>query len=52
MFRELVARGMSKIGAARVARNTRRWWHNSAMGIHIALPSAYFAELGVPRLAA
>lgn len=52
VFRELVRRGMSEAGAARVACNARRWWHNSAMALHIALLNAYFDQLGVPRLAA
>ncbi len=52
IFRELHARGMSRDMSARVALNGRRWWKNSAMGIHIALPNRYFDELGVPRLAA
>jgi RNA-directed DNA polymerase len=52
VYRELVARGMSSHAAAQVAANARRWWHNSAMAIHIALPNALFDKLGVPRLAA
>ena len=52
IYRELRARGLSERAAARVAANGRRWWHNSAMAIHIALPNALFDELGVPRLAA
>ena len=51
VFRELQVRGMSRVQAARVAANARRWWRNSAMIINIALPNAYFEELGVPRLA-
>lgn len=51
VFRELTARGMSRRGAAKVASNTRRWWHNSAMAIHIALPNELFDQMGVPRLA-
>lgn len=51
VYRELVARGMSSQAAAQVASNARRWWHNSAMAIHIALPNALFDKLGVPRLA-
>ena len=51
VYRELVARGMSSHAAAQVAANARRWWHNSAMAIHIALPNALFDTLGVPRLA-
>jgi hypothetical protein len=51
-YRELVSRGMSAVSAATVARNAQRWWHDSAMKIHIALPNAYFDKLGLPRLAA
>jgi hypothetical protein len=52
IYRELVSRGMSAVSAATVARNAQRWWHDSAMKIHIALPNAYFDKLGLPRLAA
>jgi group II intron reverse transcriptase/maturase len=51
IYRELRARGMGSRAAAQVAANGRRWWHNSAMAIHIALPNALFDKLGVPRLA-
>lgn len=51
IYRELRARGMSDLAARRVAGNGRRWWHNSAMAIHLALPNALFDKLGVPRLA-
>jgi group II intron reverse transcriptase/maturase len=51
IYRELRARGMSDQAAKRVAANGRRWWHNSAMAIHIALPNPLFGQLGVPRLA-
>jgi group II intron reverse transcriptase/maturase len=51
VYRELRARGASKDVAAQVAANTRRWWVNSAIALHIALPNRYFDELGVPRLA-
>ena len=50
IYRELVARGMSDHAAGRVAANGRRWWHNSAMALHIALPNRLFDQLGVPRL--
>jgi group II intron reverse transcriptase/maturase len=49
-YRELVARGTPADLAARIAANTRRWWHNSAIGLHVALPNRYFDQLGVPRL--
>jgi len=51
VFRELRARGMSVTTAAQVAANTRRWWHNSALKLNIALPTSYFDRLGLPRLA-
>ncbi len=51
VYRELVARGLGPMMAARVASNTRRWWHNSAQAIHIALPNKLFDGLGLPRLA-
>jgi RNA-directed DNA polymerase len=50
IYRELVARGMPVRAARRVAANGRRWWHNSAMNLHIALPNRLFDQLGVPRL--
>jgi group II intron reverse transcriptase/maturase len=51
IYRELRARGTSDAAARRVAANGRRWWRNSAMALHIALPNALFDGLGVPRLA-
>ena len=42
---------MSELAAARAAANTRRWWDNSRIAIHIALPNQYLDGLGVPRLA-
>ena len=52
IYRRLRARGLSEHQAARGAANSRRWWKNAAMTIHIALPIRYFDELGVPRLGA
>ena len=52
IYRELRARGLSSLRAAQVAANGRRWWKNSAMTIHGALPNSLFATLGVPRLGA
>jgi RNA-directed DNA polymerase len=52
IFRELMARGTARDVARKVAFNARRWWRNSAMAIHIALPNSLFDELGLPRLAA
>jgi len=50
IYRELRARGMSEHAAAQVAAHGRSWWNNSAMAIHLALPTRYFDQLGVPRL--
>lgn len=50
IYRELIARGMPDQAARRVAANGRRWWRNSAMALHIALPNRLFDELGIPRL--
>jgi RNA-directed DNA polymerase len=52
IYRELTARGMGARAARMVAGNARRWWHNSAKAIHIALPNKLFVELGVPQLGA
>jgi group II intron reverse transcriptase/maturase len=51
VFRELRARGLSVEAAATIAANTRRWWHNSALDLNIALPNRLFDALGVPHLA-
>jgi group II intron reverse transcriptase/maturase len=51
VYRELVARGMGPDAARRVAANSRRWWHNSAMVLNMALPNDLFKRLGVPQLA-
>jgi group II intron reverse transcriptase/maturase len=51
IYRELLVRGMSPDAARRVAANSRRWWHNSAMALNMALPNDLFKRLGVPKLA-
>lgn len=51
VYRELIARGMPDDVAVRVAGNSRRWWHNSAMALNMALPNDLFTKLGVPTLA-
>ena len=52
IYRELRARGMSQLVAARVAANARRWVRNSRMYLHLAIRNAELDALGVPRLAA
>ena len=51
IYRELLARGVPPEAARRVAANSRRWWHNSAMALNMALPNDLFKRLGVPKLA-
>jgi hypothetical protein len=51
IYRELRRRGLSHVGAAKVAVNGRCWWRNSALLINAAFPIRYFDGLGVPRLA-
>lgn len=51
IYGELRSRGMSHVSAAQVAANGRSWWKNFAMLLHVALPTRYFDQLGVPRLA-
>ncbi len=50
IFRELRTHGLSWVAAARVVVNARRWWHNTAMALHVALPTALVDGLGGPRL--
>jgi group II intron reverse transcriptase/maturase len=50
MYRELLALGASAEDALHIARNSRRWWHNSHLRLNRAMPVAYFDRLGVPRL--
>jgi hypothetical protein len=47
IYRELVARGMPADAARKVAGNSCRWWHNSAMALNRALPNTFFNQLGV-----
>ena len=49
-YRKLRALGLSARGAATVAANTRRWWHNASMLINVALPKRAIDALGVPQL--
>ena len=51
IYRELRRLGLTSDLAARIAGNARRWWWNSALGLHVALPNSHFDRLGVPRLA-
>ena len=51
MFRELCAMGASTEVARKVAANSRRWWHNSAMLLNSVLTLSWFDSLGLPRLA-
>ena len=51
VFRELQRRGVSRHVAAMAARFTGNWWRVAGhAALHLALPTSYFDQLGVPRL--
>ena len=50
IHRELLRLGAKPKVALLVAKNSRRWWHNSALALNNALTIAYFDRLGMPRL--
>jgi RNA-directed DNA polymerase len=49
-YRALRERGASSDVAAQVAANTRRWWRNSGLLLHIVLNLRWADQLGIPRL--
>jgi RNA-directed DNA polymerase len=52
VFRELRRRGVSQHVAAMAARFTGNWWRVAGhAALHLALPTTYFDQLGLPRLA-
>jgi len=51
VYAELRKLGVPGLAAARVAANTRHWWHNAAMLVQLGLTIRYYDRLGVPRLA-
>lgn len=52
VFRELQRRGVSHRVAAMAARFTGNWWRVAGhAALHLALPTSYFDQLGLPRLA-
>jgi group II intron reverse transcriptase/maturase len=51
VYRELRRRGAPEEVALKVAANSRRWWKNSGMALQVVLPTRYYDDLGVPRLA-
>ncbi len=50
MYDELRMMGASQEQAARIAANSRRWWHNSKMELNRIVPIAWFDRMGLPRL--
>ena len=51
VFRELQRRGVSHHVAAMAARFTGNWWRVAGhAALHLALPTSYFDQLGLPRL--
>ena len=52
VFRELQRRGVSRHVAALAARFTGNWWRVARhAALHLAVPTSYFDQLGLPRLA-
>lgn len=52
VYRELRARGVPERVALSAAAHAKRWGSTAApRALHIALPNAYFDQLGIPRLA-
>jgi group II intron reverse transcriptase/maturase len=51
IYREMKRLGATENAAREVAANSRRWWKNSGMLLHVALPMSYYDRAGVPRLA-
>jgi group II intron reverse transcriptase/maturase len=52
VYRELRVRGVPQDDAARIAGHAQRWWFTSSHLLNRALPTRYFDQLGIPRLAA
>ena len=50
IYRELIDLGAKPKVALLVAKNSRRWWRNSALALNNVLTIAYFDRLGMPRL--
>jgi RNA-directed DNA polymerase len=50
IYRELLNLGAKPKVALLVAKNSRRWWRNSALALNNVLTIAYFDRLGMPRL--
>lgn len=50
IYRELLSLGAKPKVALLVAKNSRRWWHNSRLALNNVLTIAYFDCLGMPRL--
>jgi RNA-directed DNA polymerase len=50
-YLRLVAMGVHVPAAVHTAHNLRRWWYAAhTPGMHLAMPNAYFDQLGLPRL--
>jgi RNA-directed DNA polymerase len=50
IYRALIELGAKPKVAILVAKNSRRWWRNSALALNNVLTIAYFDSLGMPRL--
>ena len=52
IYREMKRLGANEDAARRVAANSRRWWRNSAKLLNSVLPTRYYDQQKIPRLAA
>ncbi len=52
IYREMTRLGANQDAARQVAGNSQRWWKNSSKLLNTALPTSYYDQEGVPRLAA
>ncbi len=51
IYRELRRRGAPEDVARQVAATSRCWWKNAGGKVQLVLPTRYYDDLGVPRLA-
>ena len=51
VYRELIRLGTAPWLAQEAAASTRHWWRNACKALNNALPTSYYDQMGVPRLA-
>jgi len=51
VYGELIRLGTAPWLAKEVAASTRHWWRNACKALNNALPTSYYDQMGIPRLA-